>query len=895
MSHASGTRLGPYVITTQLGAGGMGEVYRGTDPRLGREVAIKVIAAGTVDSRDTRARFEREARAIAALSHPNICTLFDVGTDEGRPYLVMELLAGAPLDHVLAAGPLPIGALVDHAIALADALHAAHVRGIIHRDLKPANVFLTEHGIVKILDFGLATAEPDAVSAGSTLATAVTHPGTTLGTPSYMSPEQLRGVPVDARTDLFSLGLVLYEMATGQRPFTGRTFAEVSAAILGETPAPPASLRSDLPPALDSIVRKALEKDRDLRYQSAADLRADLKRLRREESGGLSSKPTAAASSPSPPSGSDTAIAVGLARRHPAAIASVVMAVLAAAAVAWWTLGPSARTTVSQPPEISLQAVTFHGQAGNPGLGGDVGISGDGRFVAYVRRNGNDSSVVVKQLSSGSEVVVLPTRSDVAYFAPAITPDGGYVDVLEAAFGPELRTRILRVPLVGGAPRQIVGNGVKTGIGWSPDGRRMAYNASDAPAQNAIVVADADGQNARVLVTRRAPSFFVNVTWGRRAAAPSWSPDGRRIAAFGLDTSPEGGALSSEIVEIDADTGTAHVTRNLDVGAIALAYVHQDRWVASVMRSQEGRPTWVLIPRQGPMVALMRDLAALRGVQLTAARSTGVAVRTTLRSSIMTGTIAKRDFSQVVEESGAAPSAVALAAGGMLFYHATGSGGTTTYRHDRTGVPDPVVATNLVLPVASPDGRFVVGFRPSVGLVQVNADGSDPRLLLEDASATPFAITHDNATLVYQSNREGHQQPWKLTLATAATERIADMSILGGRLWLSPNGGEVIVGTNGGARICAFPSFEPCRATNVIPGPFSADGKTVFAINPQDSANIIEQPLDGDAPRALTQFTDKPIADFSVSPDGTRMAITRGTQISDVVLVNGLEAVFTRP
>ena len=887
MSHASGTRLGPYVIKAQLGAGGMGEVYRGTDPRLGREVAIKVIAAGTVDSQDARVRFEREARAIAALSHPNICTLFDVGTDEGRPYLVMELLAGAPLDHVLASGPLPIGALVDHAIALADALHAAHVRGIVHRDLKPANVFLTEHGTVKILDFGLATAERDVVGAGSTFATAVTHPGTTLGTPSYMSPEQLRGEPVDARTDLFSLGLVLYEMATGRRAFTGRTFAEVSAAILSQTPTPPASLRSDLPPALDAIVRKALEKDRDLRYQSAADLRADLKRLRREESGRLSATPTAVVSSPSLSSGSDAAIAVGLARRYSAAIASIAIAVFAAAAVAWWTLGRPAPSTVAQPPEISLQPVTFHGQAGNPGLGGDVGISGDGRFVAYVRRNGNDSSVVVKQLSSGSEVVILPTRSDVAYFAPAITPDGGFVDVLEAAFGPELRTRILRVPLVGGAPRQIVGTGVRSGIGWSPDGRRMAFNASYAPDQNSIVVADADGQNARVLVTRRAPSFFINVTWGRRAASPSWSPDGRRISAFGLDTSPEGGLRALEIVEIDADSGTAHVARQLDAGGVALAYGDQDRWVASVNRSEDGRPTWALIPRQGPVVALTRDLAALKGVQLTAARSTGVAVRTTLRSSIMTGTIATRDFSQVVEESGAAPSAAALAMGGMLFYHATGSGGTATYRHDQTGVPDPVVATNLVLPVASPDGRFVVGFRPNVGLVRVNADGSDARVLLEDASARPFAITRDNATLVYQSNREGHQQPW--TLATGATERLAEVSIFSGRVWISPGEREVIFGTTGGARVCAFPGFEPCRLVNVIPGPFSADGKTVFAVDPKDPANIIAQPLDGSAPRPLTHFTDKPIADFSASPDGTRMAITRGTQISDVVLVTGLK------
>src|SRR5512145_1666498 len=214
MSLAPGMRLGPYAIASKLGEGGMGVVYRGTDTRLGREVAIKVLPVTAAASPDALARFEREGRAIASLNHSNICTLFDVGTDEGHPYLVMELLSGGSLQQVLGAGPLPIGALIDHAIALADALHAAHARGIIHRDLKPANVFLTEHGTIKILDFGLAKADSDYAHDTPTLEAALTGPGTTMGTLSYMSPEQLRGEVVDARSDLFSLGLVIYEMAT---------------------------------------------------------------------------------------------------------------------------------------------------------------------------------------------------------------------------------------------------------------------------------------------------------------------------------------------------------------------------------------------------------------------------------------------------------------------------------------------------------------------------------------------------------------------------------------------------------------------------------------------------------------------------------------------------------
>lgn len=218
MTIEPGTRLGPYLVVSRLGEGGMGEVYRGTDTRLGREVAIKVLPPATAAAPDAQARFEREARTIASLNHPHICTLFDVGTDDGRAYLVMELLAGATLHQVLASGPLPVSTLVDQAIALADPLQ----------------------GLVKILDFGLAKADGDRHAETRTLEAALTGPGTTLGTLAYMSPEPLRGEAVDARSDLFSLGLVLYEMATGRRAFAGKSGAEVSAAILHEEPPPSA-------------------------------------------------------------------------------------------------------------------------------------------------------------------------------------------------------------------------------------------------------------------------------------------------------------------------------------------------------------------------------------------------------------------------------------------------------------------------------------------------------------------------------------------------------------------------------------------------------------------------------------------------------------------------------
>ena len=514
----SGTRVGPYEVVSLLGAGGMAEVYRARDTRLGRDVAIKVVSEELARDGTLLERFEREAKLAASLTHPNVVALHDVGLHDGKPYFVTELLQGETLRERLTQGPIPLATALEWAAAMAQGLAAAHARGIVHRDLKPENVFITQDGHVKLIDFGIAKLAEEARDAAphamldETLSPSGSRTGTgmVLGTPGYMSPEQVRGDPVDARTDLYSLGTVLYEMLAGHRAFPAKSFVESGYAILHTEPEP---LPTTIPPALVQVVQRCLEKDPTRRFQSARDLAFHLEVLRAPSGSGpptVTEPKVAAQPVPSrrwawPPAAGRAGLAIAL-------------VVLAVAVVQLTVRGrrPTAGT------KLRLSQVTFA-----EGVESSPAWSGDGTSLAYSADVGNLRQIFSKILATGEEKRL--TNSAFDDIQPASSPEGRTILFARSrkagqrlepgdVFGVYDDGDIWAIDVASGKETRLVENAFNPA--YSPDGRRIAVDASWAGPRQ-IWIVDAQGHNPQQITS--------DVSEAVAHVRPRWSPDGRRI------------------------------------------------------------------------------------------------------------------------------------------------------------------------------------------------------------------------------------------------------------------------------------------------------------------------------------------------------------------------------
>jgi len=504
-------RVSHYRILDKLGDGGMGVVYKAEDITLGRLVALKFLPEGAAHDRLTLERFQREARVASALDHPHICTVYEISEDRGRPFIAMPYLEGQTLKRHIGNKPLPLDELLDLAVQIADALDAAHGKGIIHRDIKPANIFVSSRGQVKVLDFGLAKLASSANIAEEDVRRQLTSPGMAVGTVSYMSPEQARGEEPDFRTDLFSFGAVLYEMATGQQAFSGATAPIIHEAILNRNPTPTSQLNPALPPKIDEIVWKALEKDRELRCQSAAELRADLKRLKRDsESRPVFTGTRAPARSERIPKHWWRASAAG----------AVILVVLAAAWSAW-----TQRTRTA--PIFERQLTASFGPVTL-----DADISPDGKSLAYA----DETGLYLKIIDSGDklietgEVHALSWPAGARIYQVAWFPSSH--DLLIVAV-PEsgLQTKLWAVSVFGGAPR-LLRDDVRY-VSVSPDGSQIVFtpNSSDS-----LWVMNTAGEQARKLISAGEGNLLTSL---------KWYPDTRTILYVSIPRDSEKASLKS--------------------------------------------------------------------------------------------------------------------------------------------------------------------------------------------------------------------------------------------------------------------------------------------------------------------------------------------------------------
>jgi hypothetical protein len=896
MNLPAGARLGPYEIVAKLGEGGMGAVYRARDTRLGREVAVKVPAETLLADPAALERFDREARTASSLSHPNICTIFDVGIDP--PHLAMELLEGATLEHALRHGGFDVATALDHAIGIADGLDTAHAKGLIHRDIKPANIFVTARG-PKILDFGLAKSTGDQSgqisSDGATRMgqSPVTQAGTAVGTVAYMSPEQLRGLALDGRSDLFSFGLVLYEMLTGRPAFPGETSAVISAAILHTAPVPPRTLQPALPARIEDIVLKLLEKDREDRYQTAADLRADLRRARRELDGSHASTViTAAASQASRPQAeSDSAVIVGLLRRRRGAAIGAVVVVLAVAGGAYWALGTgSGAATLApvSPADLELVPLTQTGTASQPAM------SADGRYIAYVESNGSDQSVWIRQTGSANNVQIVPAEPGTDLFGLTVSNDGAFVDFVRGVVPDQA---LYRVPFLGGTPKKIVEK-IWSPIGWSPDGRQLAFLRLLSSRERELIVANADGTNQRQVLTMkpdRAVYAIANGVSGS-VAAPAWSPDGGQIA-FRAEEGTVVGSGRPFVVLANVADGTAD-WRALPAplaGAGTVAWLSPNALVLSQGTGPRApKQLWRMSVPDGQLTRLTNDLSDYSGLSLAADRASLVTARVDRRVGVWVADAVGRnpiELAPLRTESAAFRPHLGWLGPRVAFTRGSGVWAV----EPEGGSPVELVA-DAVAPSGSRDGKTLlyasIGANGSdLGIRRLNLDGgavsrlhdTPARMRLAPDAAGYLLLTEPRLRLVWTPLNGG------------AARELNQEFVPGNAFDVSRDGTRVVWAGASAAVTYSYCELPACASARTITAPPRAlgviritPGNTGVAYIDKTGSNIWLQPFDGGKSHPLTSFRDLVVQDFDWSFDGKHLAIMRSDGRQDIVMIKGL-------
>jgi Tol biopolymer transport system component len=913
----TGTTVAHYRVLERLGGGGMGVVYKAEDTLLGRQVALKFLPEEVSSNAVAKERFLREARAAAALNHPNICTVYEVGEHEGRLYLAMELIDGETLRRRIATRPVDVPTLLDIAIQMADGLDAAHAKGVVHRDIKPGNIFITPRGQVKILDFGLAKLTPGeaakaaGASGGATvdvIGEQLTSPGAAVGTVAYMSPEQARGQDVDVRTDIFSFGVVLYEMATGRQAFTGSSTAVIFDAILNRTPTAPARLNSQIPARLEEIINKALEKDRDLRYQVAAEMRADLKRLKRDWSAGVlptgpgrpeaggTTEPSRAEAAAASDVSSETAVVAAVLKRHKTAlltVAAALVVVLAGLGYVGYRLGsrggaPGAGLALEN---LKITQLTTTGKAR------DAAISPDGRYVVYVEADAGLQSLWLRQIATSSNVQI-SSPAEVRYQGLTFSRDGNYIYLVKQE-KTEGRwnsfNTLYELAVLGGSARKVITD-VDSPVTCSPDGSRLAF-VRWAEGKSSLIVADVDGSNERVLGSRK-------WTEGAYATTAGWSPGGKFIAVPVLQVA---GRYQGTVSAVPVAGG-----RERSLSSQSWFQVGRLGWLADgsgLVVSAADQPAapyqlWLLTYPGGEVRKVTNDLNNYDSVTLTADSAALLTVKSETQADIWATSASGEGGRKLTPCFTWGPQGFDWTPDGRIVYVSKASGDRQLWIMDADGSNQRRLTAGRNFhnaPTVSPDGRAIVcmGGAPDAAgpnIWKMDAEGTGAKTLTTGQFDFSPRFSPDGKWVVYTTFESG--KPTIRKVSADGGNPVALTDIFSFVPVVSPDGKLVA--------FRAYPGMMKPFQVAVIPfegGPpiktlpiqssveWSPDGEALtYVETTKGVGNIWSQPIEGGQPTQLTNFDSDQIFYHRWSRDGKRLALARGRTISDVILLSNFKS-----
>jgi serine/threonine protein kinase len=935
MTLEAGTRIGRYEVLSQLGRGGMGEVYLAEDTQLHRKVALKTLPGDVAANQDRMRRFNQEATAAAALNHPNIAHIYEIGQQDDVSFIAMEFVDGYTLRQVIHDKQSELGKLLRYLQHTAEGLAKAHAANIVHRDLKPDNIMITREGHPKILDFGLAKlVEPSGLPQGraglSEVATALMQqhstPGSVMGTVGYMSPEQAQGRTdeIDPRSDIFSFGCILYEAVTRQKAFPGKDAIESLNKIIREQPAPISSLTSDAPADLQRVVRRCLAKDPEERYQTIKDVAIELKEVRRElqagagvdttvpppprdittqEGGGAVSTQTAAVSSLSPSSTSTQSSSAEYIASQITRHKTGTMLVLGLVVIGLVGLGYAmfkflnrnkAATPVAGKMKIS-RLVTGAGEVGN------VSISPDGRYVAYVAYKGDKISLRLRQVSTGSDREIMPALEDATIISTVFSPDGDFVYYNYSQRDKSPLGTLYQVPVIGGRePRKILEH-INTIISFAPDGKRFAFIRDTVKTgESALMVASLDGGEPRALLTRAGQDWFEGV--------PAWSPDGRVIVcSAGTDT----GGTQFSLIEVPAEGGPARAITGFKWRGI----VFRPTWIkdgsALLVNGSDlpGSPMqiWRVSYPEGAVSRITNDLTEYgsNSFGLTADGSTIVSIATERTSKIWLAAANEEESKARKLTNGKLDGQAgrAIMPDGRVVYvtetaettdlwivNPDGSGQRQlTSNDDKESSPEPTA-----------DGKYIVfAAQAPAGvphIFRIDVDGGNIKQLTsgEFSDYSP-ACSPDGQWVLFLSWRTGKPTMWKVSMDGGDAIQLSDQalrprhfmpdgkSIFGGYFdeeVSPPRWRSALFSPDSGKAIKVF-DFPPKAITQAMP-----DDHTLLWTEPVNEVdNVWTRPLDGGTPRQVTRFSSDRIFNFAPSADGKRYALVRGTVSADVILI----------